>query len=80
MAGRVDDAVGYAEAAQEAVTSGRFDEVSKDAEDGIGSPYAAIGQTDRWVEWCLTVIARRPATNVHAKALLAIAQENGRFR
>ena len=27
----------------------------------------------RWVEWCRAVIARRPVTNVHAQALLAIA-------
>lgn len=72
-AGRIDDAVGYAGAGQEAVTSGRFDEVRKEAEAGIGSPYAAIGQLERWVEWCRTVIARRPAANVHAQALLAIA-------
>jgi predicted ATPase/class 3 adenylate cyclase len=72
-AGRIDDAVGYAAAGQEAVTSGRFDEVRKEVEAGIGSPYGAIGQTERWVEWCRIVIARRPATNVHAQALLAIA-------
>jgi tetratricopeptide (TPR) repeat protein len=72
-AGRIDDAVGYAGAGQEAVTSGRFDEVRKDIEAGIGSPYQAIGQPERWVEWCRTVIARRPAPNVHAQALLAIA-------
>ena len=72
-AGRIDAAVGYAEAGQEAVTSGRFDEVRKDAEASIGSPYSAIGQLGRWVEWCRTVIARRPVTNVHAQALLAIA-------
>ena len=71
--GRIDAAVGYAGAGQEAVTSGRFDEVRKDAEASIGSPYSAIGQLGRWVEWCRTVIARRSGTNVHAQALLAIA-------
>jgi predicted ATPase len=72
-AGRIDDAVGYSAAGQEAVTSGRFDEVRKDIEASLGGPYAAIGQTERWVEWCRTVIARRPGTNIHAQALLAIA-------
>jgi predicted ATPase/class 3 adenylate cyclase len=72
-AGRIDAAVGYAGAGQEAVTSGLFDEVRKDAEASIGSPYSAIGQLERWVEWCRTVIARRSGTNVHAQALLAIA-------
>ena len=38
MAGRVEDAIGYARAGQEAVTSGRFDEVRKETEGGIGSP------------------------------------------
>ncbi len=71
--GRIDAAVGYAGAGQEAVTSGRFDEVRKDAEASIGSPYSAIGELGRWVEWCRTVIARRSGTNVHAQALLAIA-------
>ncbi len=71
--GRIDAAVGYAGGGQEAVTSGRFDEVRKDAEASIGSPYSAIGQLGRWVEWCRTVIARRSGTNVHAQALLAIA-------
>ena len=73
LAGRIDEAVGYAGAGEEAVTSGRFDEVRKDAEATIGSPYSAIGQFGRWVEWCRTVIARRSGTNVHAQALLAIA-------
>ena len=42
-------------------------------EASIGSPYQAIGELQRWVEWCRTVIARRPGTNVHAQAMLAIA-------
>jgi predicted ATPase/class 3 adenylate cyclase len=71
--GRIDAAVGYAGAGLEAVTSRRFDEVRKDAEASIGSPYSAIGQLGRWVEWCRTVIARRSSTNVHAQAMLAIA-------
>jgi predicted ATPase len=72
-AGRIEAAVGYAGAGQEAVTSGRFDEVRKDVEASIGSPYQAIGELQRWVEWCRTVIARRPGTNVHAQAMLALA-------
>jgi hypothetical protein len=53
--------------------SGRFDEVRKESAGGIGSPYAAIGKTERWVEWCRTVVARHPAPNIHAQAPLAIA-------
>ncbi len=72
-AGRIDEAVGYAAAGHEAVTSGRFDEVRRDAEASIGSSFAAVGQTERWVEWCRAVIKRRPATYVHAQGVLVIA-------
>ena len=41
-AGRIDDAVGYAAAGQEAVTSGRFDQVRKEAEAAMCCPYGAI--------------------------------------
>ncbi|HEY7053844.1 MAG TPA: adenylate/guanylate cyclase domain-containing protein [Mycobacterium sp.] len=72
-AGRVDDAVRYAAAGQEAVLSGRFDEVRKEAEASIGCPYSTIGQIERWVDWCRTVIARRPRARVEDQALLALA-------
>ena len=58
--GRIDAAVGYAGAGQEAVTSGRFDEVRKDAEAYDRQPIPADRTAGRWVEWCRTVIARRP--------------------
>ena len=67
-AGRIDEAVGYAGAGQEAVTSGRFDEVPQGERSGDRqSCTSAIGQPERWVEWCRTVIARRPGIDVHAQ-------------
>jgi tetratricopeptide (TPR) repeat protein len=53
--------------------SGRFDEVRRESEPAMGSPFVAIGQIERWIDWCRNVIARRPADHVHAQALLAIA-------
>ena len=78
--GRIDDAVGYAAAGQEAVTSGRFDEVRKDVEASIGSPYSAIGQPERWVEWCRTVIARRSAHECPRSGNVGHRAEVGRCR
>jgi predicted ATPase/class 3 adenylate cyclase len=72
-AGRIDESTRYAEAGQQAILSGRFDDVRKEAEASIGSAYGAIGQAQRWVDWCRDVIARRPATYIHAQAVLAIA-------
>ena len=72
-AGRIDDAVGYAAAGQEAVTSGRFDQVRKEAEAAMCCPYGAIAQAARWVDWCRNVIARRPDAYVNSQAILAIA-------
>ena len=60
-AGRVEDAVAYAAAGQAAVTSGSFDEVHAEAEASLGGSSLAIGEPERWVEWCRTVLSRRPA-------------------
>ena len=71
--GRVEDAVAYAAAGQAAVTSGSFDEVHAEAEASLGGSSLVIGEPERWVEWCRTVMSRRPATYVHAQGCLAIA-------
>jgi predicted ATPase len=72
-AGRIDDAVEYAAAGQEAVLSGRFDKVRGEAEASLGSPYAAIGQIDRWVDWCRTVMARHPEPHLHTRSIFTLA-------
>jgi predicted ATPase len=71
--GRVEDAVRYAAAGQAAVTSGSFDEVHAEAEASLGGSSLVIGEPERWVEWCRSVMSRRPATYIHAQACLAIA-------
>ena len=62
--GRVDDAVGYAEAARMAIESGRFDDVPHEFEAALSATYAAAGEPEQWVEWCRNVIARGPGTHV----------------
>ncbi len=54
-------------------SSGSFDEVHPEAEASLGGSSLAIGEPERWVEWCRTVMSRRPATYVHAQGCLAIA-------
>jgi predicted ATPase/class 3 adenylate cyclase len=68
-AGRIDDAVKYSAAGQEAIMSGRFDEVRSESEASLASPYSTIGQVDRWVDWCRTVIARRPEPHLHTRSI-----------
>ena len=72
-AGRVEDAVAYAAAGEAAVTSGSFDEVHAEAEASVGGSSLAIGEPERWVDWCRSVMSRRPATYVHAQGCLTIA-------
>jgi predicted ATPase/class 3 adenylate cyclase len=72
-AGRIDDAVKYSAAGQDAFISGRFDEIRQEAEASLASPYAAIGQVDRWVDWCRTVIGRHPEPHLHTRAIFTVA-------
>jgi predicted ATPase len=71
--GRVEDAVEYAAAGQAAVTSGGFDEVHAEMEASLGGSSLVIGEPERWVDWCRSVMSRRPATYVHAQGCLTIA-------
>lgn len=72
-AGRIEDAVGYAAAGQEAFLSGRFDDIREEAQTSVASPYAAIGQPERWVEWCRTVLARQKPPHIHSRAIFTLA-------
>lgn len=72
-AGRIDDGVGYAAAGQEALLSGLFDEIRSEGEASIASPYAAIGQPDRWVDWCRIVMARHIPPHIHTRAIFSLA-------
>jgi hypothetical protein len=73
LAGRSEDFLGYAEAGQMVIESGRFEAVPYEFEAMLGSAYAALGQPERWVEVCRSVIARSPGTHTLAWALLAVA-------
>jgi predicted ATPase/class 3 adenylate cyclase len=72
-AGRIDDAVEYAAAGQQVVMSERFDEVRGETEAALGTPYAAIGQVDRWVDWCRIVIARHREPHLHTRSIFVLA-------
>lgn len=72
-AGRVDDAVGYAEAGWAAIDSGRFDQVPYGFESSIGPGYIMKGQPGRWVELCRSVIARTPGAYTYTRSCLVLA-------
>ena len=55
-AGRTDDAVRYSDAGQTVIGSGR-DDVPFGGEGWMGGAYLAIGQPERWVEWCRARLA-----------------------
>ena len=80
--GRIEAAVGYADAGQLVIGSGRHDEVPFAAEAALGTAYGVIGQPERWVEWCRTLLARGRDTHgitrtylVYALALAGCGEE-----
>jgi hypothetical protein len=73
MAGRIEEAVGYADAAQLVIASGRHDEVPFGGEAVLGTAYAFIGQPERWVEWCRTQLARGRDTHGITRTYLVFA-------
>jgi hypothetical protein len=70
--GRIEAAVGYADAAQPAIDSGR-DEVPFGFEGVLGNVYGVIGQPERWVEWCRARLARGRDTHGFTRAELVFA-------
>jgi hypothetical protein len=71
--GRIQAAVGYADAAQLVIASGRHDEVPFGLEAALGTAYAFIGQPERWVEWCRTQLARGRDTHGITRTYLVFA-------
>ena len=71
--GRIDEAIGYAAAGREAVLSGRFDEARRETEASLGGPYAAVGEPDRWVDWCRTLVKLHPDIHIHTRAIFVLA-------
>jgi tetratricopeptide (TPR) repeat protein len=71
-AGRIEAAVGYSDAAQRVIASGRH-EVPFGIEGVLGTAYLTIGQPERCVEWCRTQLARGRDTHRITGACLTIA-------
>jgi predicted ATPase len=69
--GRIEEAVGYADAAQTVIGTG--DEVPFGLEGGLGGVYAAIGQPERYVEWCRALLARGRDSHTLNRANLVVA-------
>ena len=72
-AGRIEAAVGYADAAQTVIASGRHDEVPYGLEGLLGAVYGVIGQPERWVEWCRARLGRGSDTHGITRADLVFA-------
>ena len=73
VTGRVEAAVGYADAGLSALATGRFDEVPFDFDSWSTGCYVAQGEPERWVEACRTVVARTHGVAVGPLACLALA-------
>ncbi|MGO9384767.1 MAG: ATP-binding protein, partial [Mycobacterium sp.] len=73
MVGRIEEAVGYADAAQLAIASGRYEEVPFGGEGGLGAVYLVIGQPERCVEWCRAQLAPGRDTHTITRATLVVA-------
>jgi predicted ATPase len=71
-AGRFEAAVGYSDAAQPVIASGRH-EVPCGLEALLGTVYLAIGQPERHVEWCRAQLARGRDTHTLTRAALVYA-------
>ena len=72
MAGRIEAAVGYSDAAQ-TVLGNDCDEPPYGAEGWVGGAYLASGQPERWVELCHAQLARRRDSHVYIRVCLVIA-------
>jgi tetratricopeptide (TPR) repeat protein len=70
--GRIEEAVGYSDAAQIVLGSSR-DAPPYGIEAVLGLVYLAIGQPERLAEWCRAQLARRRDTHVHIRAWLVLA-------
>ena len=79
MAGRIEAAVGYSDAGQTVIGSGR-DEVPFGIEGLLGGAYLLIGQPERQVEWCRAQLARGRDTHTLTRACLVVALTVAGFR
>jgi predicted ATPase len=71
--GRIEEeAVGYADAGQTVIGTGRA-EVLFGLEGSLGGVYMAIGQPERAVEWCRAQLARGRDTHTLTRSMLVVA-------
>ncbi|MGA9357881.1 MAG: adenylate/guanylate cyclase domain-containing protein, partial [Mycobacterium sp.] len=70
--GRIEAAVGYADAGQIVLDRSR-EALPYGTEAMLGAVYLAIGQPERMAEWCRAQLARRRDTDLHLRAWLVIA-------
>src|SRR5208283_3050223 len=70
--GRIEAAVRYSDTGQLVIGSGRH-EVPFGNEGLLGASYAAIGQPERYVEWCRAQLARGRDTHTLTRAALVMA-------
>ncbi len=69
MAGRIDSALRYTDAARTAISDGNG-RVPYGAEGYLGGVYVAVGQPERWSRWCRTQLASDEGSNAHTTACL----------
>jgi hypothetical protein len=72
MAGRMDPAIRYTEAAQKAISGGSDDHVPYGAEGFLGGAHVAVGQAERWIQWCQAQLARGLDAHAYVTANLVI--------
>jgi tetratricopeptide (TPR) repeat protein len=72
-AGRLDDALLYAEAFWLAIDSDRFEPIPYDFAGWCGGPYIWTGAPERWLELCRNSIARGRDSGYFARANLVVA-------
>jgi predicted ATPase len=71
MAGRVDPAIRYTEAAQTALSRGSY-HVPWGTEGIVGAAYVAVGQPERWVRCCRAQLARGLDSHPYTTASLVM--------
>jgi tetratricopeptide (TPR) repeat protein len=71
-AGRIQEAVRYADAGRELIGSGN-DEVQFGVEGVLGTVYISVGQPERWVELCRAQLACGRDTHTFTRVCLAYA-------
>ena len=73
VAGRVDAALRYGEAALILIETGRYDAVPNQFEVSIGGAYVLDGHPERWIELCRTVIEHQHETHTYTWACFIFA-------